>query len=81
VSGTVERETAKAMIVRYSPGAQRITVGGDKGFDTADFVADMRAFKRYAAHRAKHDRPPLRHRQPHDPPFRLRDQPAEAQAG
>ena len=44
VSGTVERETAKAMIVRHSPGAQRITIGGDKGFDTADFVADMRAF-------------------------------------
>ena len=44
VSGTVERETAKVMIVRYSPGARRITVGGDKGFDTADFVADMRAF-------------------------------------
>jgi hypothetical protein len=44
VSGTVERETAKDMIVRYSPGARRITVGADKGFDTADFVADMRAF-------------------------------------
>ena len=43
VSGTVEREAATAMIVRHSPGAQRITVGGDKGFDTADFVADMRA--------------------------------------
>ena len=44
VSGTVEREAAAAMIVRHSPGAQRITLGGDKGFDTADFVADMRAF-------------------------------------
>ena len=44
VSGTVEREAATAMIVRHSPGAQRITLGGDKGFDTADFVADMRAF-------------------------------------
>jgi hypothetical protein len=44
VSGTVERETAKDMIVRYSPGARRITVGADKGFDTADFVADMRAY-------------------------------------
>jgi transposase len=44
VSGTVEREAAAAMIVRHSPGAQRITIGGDKGFDTADFVADMRAF-------------------------------------
>ena len=30
--------------MRYSPGAQRITVGAGKGFDTADFVADMRAF-------------------------------------
>jgi transposase len=42
-SGTVEREAATAMIVRHSPGAQRITVGGDKNFDTAGFVADMRA--------------------------------------
>ena len=40
VSGMVERETAKDMIVRYSPGAKRITVGADKGFDTADFVSD-----------------------------------------
>src|SRR5262249_45120294 len=37
-------ETAKDMIVRYSPGAKRITVGADKGFDTADFVSDMRDF-------------------------------------
>ena len=43
-SGTVEREAATAMIARHSPGAQRITVGGDKNFDTAGFVADMRAF-------------------------------------
>ena len=44
VSGMVERETAKDMIVRYSPGAKRLTVGADKGFDTADFVADMLDF-------------------------------------
>ena len=44
VSGTVERETANDMIARYSPGAKRITVGADKGFDTASFVADMRDF-------------------------------------
>ena len=43
MSGSVEREAAAAMIVRHSPGAQRITVGADKAFDTADFVADMRA--------------------------------------
>ena len=35
VSGAVERETAKDM---------RITVGADKGLDTADFVSDMRDF-------------------------------------
>src|SRR5260370_12421826 len=44
VSGMVERETAKDMIVRYSPGPKRITVGADKGFDTADFVSDIRDF-------------------------------------
>ena len=42
MSGTVERNTATDMIVRHSPGAKRITVGADKGFDTARFVADMR---------------------------------------
>jgi len=42
-SGTVEREAAKDMITRRSPGSERITVGGDKGFDSADFVADLRA--------------------------------------
>ena len=31
------------MIVRHSPGVRRITVGGDKGYDAASFVADMRA--------------------------------------
>jgi hypothetical protein len=31
------------MIVRHSPGARRITLGADKGYDAAAFVADMRA--------------------------------------
>src|SRR5439155_6890677 len=44
VSGTAERAAAKEMIVRYSPGAKRMTLAADKGFDTADFVADMRDF-------------------------------------
>ena len=31
------------MIDRHSPGStRRLTVGADKGFDTADFVAEMR---------------------------------------
>ena len=80
VSGMVERETAKDMIVRYSPGAKRITVGADKGFDTADFVSDVR-LQCYTARGAKHDQSPLRHRWSHYPPLWIRGQPAEAQAG
>lgn len=40
VSGAVERETAKDMIVRYSPGAKRITVGADmRDFNVTPHVA------------------------------------------
>jgi transposase len=42
-TGTAERTAAEEMIVRHSPGASRITVGADKGYDAASFVADMRA--------------------------------------
>jgi transposase len=42
--GHAERRAAAAMIVRHSPGARRITLGGDKAFDAEDFVTDMRAF-------------------------------------
>jgi transposase len=41
-TGTAEREEAKAVIERHSPGTRRLTVGADKGYDTADFVADLR---------------------------------------
>jgi hypothetical protein len=40
-TGTAEREAAVAMIGTI-PGQHRITVGCDKAYDTADFVADMR---------------------------------------
>ena len=39
-NGTAERDTAQAM-VRDVPGRHRITVGGDKNFDTAGFVAAL----------------------------------------
>ena len=43
-TGTAERDEAKAMIQRHSPGSTRqLTVGADKAYDTADFVADLRA--------------------------------------
>jgi transposase len=41
-TGTAEREAAVAMIGMI-PGQHRITVGFDKAYDTADFVADMRS--------------------------------------
>jgi hypothetical protein len=40
-TGTAEREAAVAMIAAR-PGQHRITLGCDKAYDTADFVADMR---------------------------------------
>ena len=42
-TGTAERKAAEEMIVRRSPGVRRLTLGGDKGYDAASFVADMRA--------------------------------------
>jgi transposase len=40
-NGTAERDTALLMLEQI-PGDGRITVGGDKGFDTKDFVAECR---------------------------------------
>jgi hypothetical protein len=42
-TGTAEREEAKRMIHCHAPGStRRLTLGADKGYDTADFVADLR---------------------------------------
>jgi len=41
-TGTVEREAALEMLGKI-PGKRRITVGGDKNYDTKDFVAECRA--------------------------------------
>jgi len=44
-TGTAEREAACTMVDDLPvglPAGQRITVGGDKAYDTKDFVADMR---------------------------------------
>ncbi len=40
-TGTAEREAASTMIGALA-GSHRITVGGDKAYDTQDFVAEMR---------------------------------------
>ncbi len=41
-SGHADRLAARHLIEPHADRAQRITVGGDKGFDTQDFVAEMR---------------------------------------
>ena len=41
--GYAERAAALTMIERHSPGSERrLTLGADKGYDAADFVADLR---------------------------------------
>jgi transposase len=41
-SGTAERDAALELIDRHRSGQRRITVGGDKGFDVAGFIGELR---------------------------------------
>ncbi len=41
-TGTAEREAAIAMMDDYLPGSERITLAGDKGYDTRDFIEKCR---------------------------------------
>lgn len=43
-NGTAERDAALVMLEQI-PGAQRVTVGADKAYDTVDFVAECRNLK------------------------------------
>ena len=40
-NGTAERDAALIMLEQI-PGTRRVTVGGDKGYDTKDFIAECR---------------------------------------
>src|SRR5262245_5765668 len=78
-TGTAERDEAKAMIQRHSPGSTRqLTVGADKAYDTADFVADLRAMCVTPHVTQKAER--LGHRQPHHAARGLCREPTPAQA-
>jgi len=46
-NGTAERDAALVMLEQI-PGNETSTVGGDKAYDTADFVAECRNLKVYA---------------------------------
>lgn len=52
-TGTAEREAAVAMVEALG-GGQRITLGADKAYDTADFIAEMRRL-RVTPHMAQND--------------------------
>ena len=41
--GRAERRNALDLVDDNLPGTKRITLGGDKGYDTRDFVAECRA--------------------------------------
>jgi DDE family transposase len=51
-NGTAERDAALAMLEQI-PGTKPVTLGGDKGFDTRDFVKECRNLAGNAACRAK----------------------------
>jgi len=44
-TGTGEREAAKAMVEQLPRTTRRITLGGDKGYDTEAFVKELRKLK------------------------------------
>ncbi len=52
-NGTAERDAALIMLEKL-PGTQAVTVGGDKGFDTRDFVKECRHL-RVTPHVAQND--------------------------
>ena len=52
-TGTAEREAAVAMVEELG-GDERLTLGGDKAYDTVDFVAEMRRL-RVTPHVAQND--------------------------
>jgi hypothetical protein len=53
-TGTAERDAAIEMVEQIPGGSTRVTLGADRGYDTADFVEQMREF-RVTPHVAQND--------------------------
>ena len=53
-SGTAEREAAKVMVQQLPRTTRRITLGGDKGYDTTGFVKELRKLN-ITPHVAQHN--------------------------
>ncbi|RME55587.1 MAG: IS5 family transposase [Caldilineae bacterium] len=54
-TGFSEREAAIEMLERSVPGARRVTLGADRGYDTRDFIEALRE-RNVTPHVAPHDR-------------------------
>ena len=65
--GHAERIAALAMIEPYGERSRSITLGADKGFDTQDFVNELRVDARHAARGAEHGGPTIGDRRAHHP--------------
>jgi IS5 family transposase len=80
--GYAERKSARAMLETELPGSRRITLGADKGYDTAAFVAACRALK-VTPHIARNQssRQRLGARPRHRASWRLRGKPKGCASG
>jgi hypothetical protein len=65
--GHAERVAALHLIEPYADRPRPITLGGDKGFDSADFVNELRSMKVTPHFGAEHEPATLRDRRPDDP--------------
>ena len=78
-TGYAERATALEMLERLPPMTRRRTVAGDKGYDTKDFVADVRGLG-FTPHVAPNTtRQPFHDRRAHHPPPRPRRESTDPQ--
>jgi hypothetical protein len=78
--GYGERDAALVMIETV-PGPHRITVAADKGYDTRDFVAGLRAMAATSHIAQPHHEAAERHRRTNHPAPGLCDQSTEEEAG
>ena len=78
-TGLAEREAASRLIEDL-PGRHRITVGANRAYDTAGFVAGLRELNATSHVAQNLSGPDLAHRPPHRAPSRLPGEPAGAQA-
>ena len=69
-TGTAERQAALEMVADR-PGNHRITLGADKAYDVAEFVADLREHNVTPHVGAEHHQSAIGNRRSDDPPSRL----------